>query len=110
MRDLRGMVALAQRAVGEWKPPIVATVAVKGEGIEELADRLDAHWDWLKGSGELDDRRLARARAEVTAIAFGSLRERILGAVELDRLASRVAEGQTDAYSAADELVAAITG
>jgi LAO/AO transport system kinase len=110
VRDLRGMVALAQRAAGAWKPPIVSTVAVSGEGIEELADRLDAHWDWLKGSGELDDRRLARARAEVTAIAFGSLRERILGGSELDRLASRVADGQTDAYSAADELVAAITG
>jgi GTPase len=113
VRDLRGMVALAQRREGEWKPPIVSTVAVSGEGIEELAGRLDEHRDWLAGSGERERRRVAHARAEVTAIAFGVLRERIGGIPgdsKLDWLASRVADGQIDPYSAADELVAAISG
>ena len=39
VRDLRNMIALADRAEGDWKPPIVSTVATKGaesEGIQEL--------------------------------------------------------------------------
>ena len=30
VRDLRNMIALADRAEGDWKPPIVSTVATKG--------------------------------------------------------------------------------
>ena len=36
VRDLRNMIAMANREHGAWKPPIVTTVAVKGEGIDEL--------------------------------------------------------------------------
>src|SRR5262249_32800956 len=37
VRDLRAMIALARRGPGEWRPPIVTTIAVKGDGISELA-------------------------------------------------------------------------
>ncbi len=37
LRDLRAMVSLAQ---GEWKPPIVPTVATTGEGVDDLLGRL----------------------------------------------------------------------
>ena len=36
VRDLRNMIAMGNREHGAWKPPIVTTVAVKGEGIDEL--------------------------------------------------------------------------
>src|SRR5881397_2347681 len=36
VRDLRNMIALADRGEGDWKPPIVTTVAVRNEGIQEL--------------------------------------------------------------------------
>ena len=38
VRDLRNMVALADRAEGDWKPPIVSTTATKGRG-DRRADR-----------------------------------------------------------------------
>jgi len=62
IRDLRTMIALAERGHGDWKPPIVSTVAVKGDGIDELVSRLDEHWSWLAATGELKRRRQARAR------------------------------------------------
>jgi LAO/AO transport system kinase len=108
VRDLRGMIALADRAPGAWKPPIVTTVAMNGardEGIGELVSRLDAHWDWLKASGELERRRLGRAREEITALAFAALRQR-LAQSSVDALASRVADGTLDPFAAADELIA----
>jgi len=110
VRDLRTMIAMAQRGAGDWKPPIVTTTATAGEGIADLATALDAHWSWLDSSGERDRRRRARAREEVAAIAVAALRQRmggLPGDSRLDGLAARVAAGELDPYSAADELVAA---
>ena len=104
VRDLRNMIAMANREHGAWKPPIVTTVAVKGTGIDELTTRLDEHWSRLNSTGELKLRRQARAREELEALAFAELRGR-LAASRLDELASRVAEGTLDPFTAADELL-----
>ena len=106
IRDLRNMIALADRAEGDWKPPIVSTVAVKKEheGIQELVSRLNQHWSWLSDTGELKHRRLARAREELTALAFAALRGR-LAESRLDELAGQVADGTLDPFQAADELL-----
>ena len=77
IRDLRSMIALAERGPGDWRPPIIKTIATTGEGIDELAGKLDAHCSWLSGSGERDRRRVARAREEVAALALGALRSRM---------------------------------
>jgi len=102
VRDLRAMVALAS---GAWKPPIVTTVATAGEGIDELVRQLDRHWAWLADSGERDRRRLARARDEVAALAFGAVRGRLRVP---DELAARVADGSRAPHEAAEELLAGI--
>ncbi|MQA84683.1 MAG: methylmalonyl Co-A mutase-associated GTPase MeaB [Streptosporangiales bacterium] len=108
VRDLRTMLALAERGPDDWKPPIVSTVAPKGEGIVELVDKLDAHADWLDSTGELERRRRDRARDEVEAIAMTVLRERMVdlhGDRRLVDLAGLVVAGEIDPYAAADELV-----
>jgi LAO/AO transport system kinase len=102
VRDLRAMVALAS---GEWRPPIVATTAITGEGIDELLGQLDRHEAWLDSSGERERRRLARTRDQVTAMALGLLARRL--AVP-DELAARVADGRCDPVEAAEELLAAL--
>jgi LAO/AO transport system kinase len=104
VRDLRNMIALANRAEDDWKPPIVSTVAVRNEGIQELVSRLNQHWSWLNDTGELKHRRLGRAREELTALAFAALRGR-LASSRLDELAGRVADGTLDPFQAADELL-----
>ena len=110
VRDLRTMLAMARYGEADWKPPIVSMSAMTGEGTDELVARLDAHWSWLGKSGELDRRRGARAREEISAIAVTELRQRIgamPGESRLDDLACRVASGELDSYTAADELIAA---
>jgi len=104
VRDLRNMIALAGRGEDDWKPPIVSTVAVRTEGIQELVSRLNQHWSWLNDTGELKHRRLARAREELTALAFAALRGRLAGS-RLDELAGQVADGTLDPFQAADELL-----
>jgi LAO/AO transport system kinase len=111
-RELRSMLALAERPEGAWKPEIVKTVAVTGEGVDEVVAVLDRHLGHLRASGELEARRLRRAREEIEAIAVTSLRERwgdVHARTELDELAERVVAGRTDPYAAADELLATAT-
>jgi len=110
VRDLRAMLALAPRGPGRWRPPIVAVSAQTGEGIDELAGRLDAHLAWLEESGELARRRLARAREEISGIVVAAIRARIgglpgAGRSRLRELAEKVAGGALDPYAAADELL-----
>jgi LAO/AO transport system kinase len=108
-RELRSMLALAERAEGDWKPPIVKTVASKNEGLGEVVTEIDRHHAWLESSGELAARRTRRARDEIEAIALTALRRRwgdVHGRSELDELAAQVAAGESDPYAAAETLLA----
>jgi LAO/AO transport system kinase len=108
-RDLRSMLALAERPDGDWRPPIVKTVASKAEGLDEVVAEIDRHHVWLASSGELAVRRTRRARDEIEAIALTALRARwgdVHGRSELDDLAQQVAAGESDPYAAAETLLA----
>ncbi|WP_405060702.1 methylmalonyl Co-A mutase-associated GTPase MeaB [Kribbella sp. NBC_01505] len=110
-RDLRHMLALAERAEGAWSPPILKTVASRNEGIDEVVTAIEDRLTWMRGNGVLDERRRSRARDEIESIAMTTLRARFAhlhGDARLDVLAAKVAEGNTDPYSAADELIAAL--
>lgn len=107
-RELRTMLSMAERRDGAWRPPVLQTVASTGEGIDSLLAEIDRHAAWLAESGELARRRTLRARREVEAIALDALRERWSaagGGADLEALAGRVAAGDVDPYSAAEELI-----
>jgi LAO/AO transport system kinase len=110
-RDLRSMLALAERSEGSWTPPILKTVAARNEGIGEVVQAIEDRLAWMQGNGVLTDRRRSRARDEIEAIATTALRARFAhlhGDARLDVLAAKVADGGLDPYSAADELIAAL--
>ena len=100
-----------RRGPGDWRPPILTTVASRGEGLAEVVEALEKHRGWLEEIGELQVRRVRRAADEVEAIAVTALRARIgdLRTSSLDQLAAEVADGRTDPYTAADQLVAGLT-
>jgi LAO/AO transport system kinase len=110
-RDLRAMLALAERAPDAWAPPILKTVASRNEGVDEVVAAIDDRLSWMKGNGVLVERRRSRARDEIEAIAMTALRSRFAhlhGDARLDVLAAKVADGDTDPYAAANELIAAL--
>jgi LAO/AO transport system kinase len=112
VRELRGMLALSERAPHDWRPPIVETVAVQAQGIDEVAAAVAAHGEWLDASGQRLQRRLRRVQNEIESIAVASLRARFAtvgGQTDLGVLAAAVVAGTTDAYTAADEVVRAST-
>jgi LAO/AO transport system kinase len=108
VRDLRNMLNMASYETG-WRPPIVSIAAATGEGMQELVAKIEAHASFLAESGLRQERRLVRAREEITAIAVAEIRQRLgglPGESRLDDLAAQVAEGKLDPYSAADDLLA----
>ncbi|MGX8908394.1 methylmalonyl Co-A mutase-associated GTPase MeaB [Streptomyces netropsis] len=111
-RELNHMLGLGEsRGPGDWRPPIVKTVAARGEGLDEVVEALEKHRAWMEERGVLSERRVVRAAREVETIAVTALRERIgdlHGDRRLDALAERIVAGDLDPYAAADELVAGI--
>jgi LAO/AO transport system kinase len=94
-----------------WEPPIVKTVAVRDEGVGDLADAIERHRAHLDATGLRRARDVGRARAIFLAL----LRERLLagaldrlGAEEghLDEIAARIASREADPFRLADELAA----
>ncbi|GHC46653.1 methylmalonyl Co-A mutase-associated GTPase MeaB [Streptomyces flavofungini] len=112
-RELNHMLGLGEsRSPGDWRPPIVKTVAARGEGTDELVEALEKHRAWMEEHGVLASRRASRAAGEVEAIAVTALRERIAdlhGDVRLGALAERIVAGELDPYAAADSLVEGLT-
>ncbi|MEU6327814.1 methylmalonyl Co-A mutase-associated GTPase MeaB [Streptomyces sp. NPDC047049] len=112
-RELNHMLGLGEsRAPGDWRPPIVKTVAARSEGVDEVVEALEKHRAWMEEHGVLAERRRSRAAHEVETIAVTALRERIgdlRGDQRLDALAERIVSGETDPYRAADELVEGLT-
>jgi LAO/AO transport system kinase len=110
VRELRSVLSLGFEA-GDWRPPIVKTVAQTGEGVADEVAAIARHRERLESTGELEARRRRRARDEVEAIAVTALRRRfgdLHGHADLDALADDVSTGILDPYTAADRLVEAL--
>ena len=107
VRELRAMVALAERSAQDWRPPVLTASAVDGTGIPELLDAVDGFLAHAAGSGLLERRRRQRARREVESLVLARLRASLpaRGRLGLDTLAAEVAAGRLDPYTAADRLL-----
>jgi LAO/AO transport system kinase len=107
VREVR--TALSLGPGGDWKVPIVKTVASKGEGIAELLEAMDAHRAHVEETGTLEQRRARNLRAEVLGLAAARLRRELEGRVENDpevaALLEQVVRRETDPATAAARLL-----
>jgi len=103
--ELRTVLAAAVGRPDGWRPPVLSTTAVRGEGLAEVVDALDAHHAWLREHGGLAGRRRRRIAVEIEALVLTALRERV-GEAALDELAGAVLDGVLDPETAARRLLA----
>ena len=95
-------------AIEGWRPPVVKTVATRGEGVTDVLRELDRHRAHLAETGEARERRLRRSRARLRAL----LEAKFFRAVEADARSPRglddavaaLTERRVDPYAAAEEL------
>ncbi len=93
----------------DWKPPIVLTEAMRGEGIDTLWEKIDEHRSWLGEDGRLEARRRQNLAAEVFAVASlrakRHLEEAVSGDGELRRLLDEVQRRELDPLTAVQEIL-----
>ena len=109
--SIEAMLTLEQRPAGEWRPPVMRTVATTGTGIADLAATIDRFREATKNA--LATRRRARAEwrlREVLGRAFMQHVERdVLRAGEFDELLTKIAGREIDPYGAAAGVMARAT-
>ncbi|MDQ5822530.1 MAG: methylmalonyl Co-A mutase-associated GTPase MeaB [Actinomycetota bacterium] len=92
-----------------WRPPIVLTEATRGENVEELWAKVEAHRSFLETEGELEARRRRNLAGEVFAVASARAKTHLEGAVaddpELRRLLDEVQSRKLDPLTAVREIM-----
>jgi GTPase len=92
-----------------WVPPVILTVAAKGDGVPELIEALDRHHAWLSASGTLDARRRRRLLDRTREVVERATRRWIWDETRADeRIAERLDEivaGRVSPYEVAAEVL-----
>ena len=92
-----------------WRPPIVLTEALRGEGVDTLWEKVAEHRAWLEAEGELDRRRRRNLSTEVFQVASTRARrhleETVAESPELRRLLDDVQARKLDPLTAVREIL-----
>lgn len=93
---------------GDWRPPIVKTIALQGIGVAELVAAVQRHWEYLTQTGRLVAKEWERARRELLEIARDRLVASLLASVtpaQVDALVEEIVARRLDPYMAAQRLL-----
>jgi LAO/AO transport system kinase len=108
VREIRGVLSLAPQH--GWRVPIIKTEAVRGEGVETLAEKLLEHRAHVVAEGTLSERRRRNLMNEVLGIATMRLRRELEATLENDpeiqALLDEVVARRLDPASAASAVLA----
>jgi LAO/AO transport system kinase len=103
-RQLTEMVELGDTRL--WQPPVVATVATTGEGLDQLAAAVAAHWRHLAEDDRLAVSRRRRLGVELRRAVHDETVRRVTGREEgIDEMEAAVAARAIDPWSAARRLL-----
>jgi LAO/AO transport system kinase len=107
--DIQAMMQLSNKIVA-WKTPILKTVAITGEGVPELVEKLEQHRSFLEQNAEAKQK-LLRSIAE--AELFEAIKERTASSIlddlrkqgTLAELLGKILRKEVDPASAAEMLL-----
>ncbi len=97
------------KEAGSWRPPVLKTVALQGEGIGPVADAIEKHRQYIEANGLRLQKERARMQDELLHLVQKQLLLRALAQApsnHLDELVDKLTARQLDVYTAAEEVVA----
>ena len=107
VREIKNVLALGPKE--GWQVPIVKTEAIRGEGVEELADKLAEHRAYIHGEGTLSERRRRNLMNEVLGLATFRMRRELEASLRDDpavqELLDRVVAREIDPATAATTVL-----
>ncbi|MGQ0603561.1 MAG: methylmalonyl Co-A mutase-associated GTPase MeaB [Anaerolineales bacterium] len=110
LRALRAALEIGH-AVGadsQWAPPLMKTVAVKGEGVAELMEAIERHHAHLQTTGLLQQRERERLKLELEARVRDALFHQLLGRVgngQVSGLVDKLVAREIDPVTATKQLL-----
>ena len=109
--EIEMMLDLDSREV-KWRPPIKRTIASKDQGVDELIDALDEHFEYLEDSGELESRRAERTRDEIIAMINEQIgryvADKIVTSDEFNSQVAAVNERESDPYTVVNGVMTSV--
>ena len=107
LNDVRSVLSLDKER--RWKPPIVLTEAMRGENVDTLWEKVEAHRAFLESEGLLEQRRRENLAGEVFAVASARAKAHLERAVADDealrRLLDEVQSRKLDPLTAVREIM-----
>jgi LAO/AO transport system kinase len=106
VRDLMNMLELAP--AGDWKKPVIKTVATEGKGVTELLEAILDHRSYLERTGALEAERTRRVISELKRTVrevLGRKAEDICYSQAFESVAKRVLAKELDPQGGALELL-----
>jgi LAO/AO transport system kinase len=92
-----------------WQVPIVRTESLRGEGVDELLEKLAEHREFIEAEGTLHERRRRNLMNEVLGIAAFRLRRELEASLQDDpatqRLLDQVVKRELDPATAAARIL-----
>lgn len=108
VRELNMMLDL-DSMMTDWRPPIQKVIANQGEGIAELIGHVDKHLEYIKGNGQLAERRTKRIRDEMLDILSGNIgsyiKNKIVDSGRLDAYVEEIKQHATDPYTVVGTII-----
>ena len=101
---------LKPKAENDWRPPVLKTIATKGEGIADTVEWIGKHRAYLETNRLLESRERARLRAELEMVVQRELMARLVHGVnggKIETLVEKMAAREIDVYQAAEMLLGA---
>jgi LAO/AO transport system kinase len=93
----------------DWSPPVVKTVAVNDDGVDQLWETIGQHRDHLKDSGKLVHKRRQRTYRETLRMIHNELfrvvREQLQSSGQLDHIVQDIVDRKNDPYTVMRQVV-----
>lgn len=90
-----------------WRIPVLKTAAIKDQGIPQVIDAMQQHYDYLVKSGMLANRAQRQVRSEIQALVLHAVVNALKAKTtedEWQKLVEDVTSRERDPYSVASEL------
>ena len=95
-----------------WRPPVLKTIALQGEGVSDLVDAIAKHQTYLQEHNLRAKKEAARFDDELRSVVQRELLQQALQSLPPSRwqeLIDEITTRRRDIYSAADEILSATT-
>jgi LAO/AO transport system kinase len=106
-RENSSLIEKDATVLDQWQVPVMQTIAIEGEGIDDLADKIITHQKYLVETGEILQKEIQRSGREIEQLLKDQIIlsiQRFVISEQRDQLVTAVAKREMDPYSAAEKL------